>query len=110
VQRMVLHIITEEEWLKVKDREEYTPASLNEEGFIHCAGEDQAVWVANTFYKGHTDLLLLIIDAVKVKAEILYEDTENTGMLFPHIYGPLNLDAVVKVKSFKPDENGVFQL
>lgn len=106
---MILHIISEENWQKVKTGEVYTPSSLDEEGFIHCATEEQAVWVANTFFKGHSDLLLLFIDTEKLKSKIVYEDTENTGMLFPHIYGPLNLDSVNKMISYKPDKNGDFQ-
>jgi uncharacterized protein (DUF952 family) len=106
---LILHIITEDEWEKIKNGEVYTPESISEEGFIHCAKEEQAVWVANTFYRGSKDLLLLLIDPGKVNAKIVYEDTANTGMLFPHIYGSLNLDAVVKVIDFKPDINGDFK-
>lgn len=106
---MILHLISEEDWEKIKTGEVYTPSSLDEEGFIHCATEEQAVWVANTFFKGHSDLLLLFIDTDKLHSKIVYEDTENTGMLFPHVYGPLNLDAINKVMSFMPDKNEDFK-
>jgi len=56
------------------------------------------------------NLLLLCIDAEKVKAKIVYEDTANTGMLFPHIYGPLNLDSVFRVMALKPSMDGTFDL
>jgi len=107
---VILHIISEEDWEKAQTEGVHTPSSLDDEGFIHCSTIEQVNWVANSFFKGHTDLLLIYIDAEKVTAKIVYEDTANTGMLFPHIYGPLNLDAVYKVMTFRPSIDGSFDL
>ncbi|MEH7884297.1 DUF952 domain-containing protein [Bacillus sp. JJ1609] len=107
---MILHIISEEDWKKAQREGLHTPSSLDDEGFIHCSTKEQLIWVANSFFKGHTDLLLLCIDAKKVRARIVYEDTSDTGMLFPHIYGTLNLDAIFKVMTFKPSMDGSFVL
>ncbi|MFD4705948.1 DUF952 domain-containing protein [Gottfriedia sp. NPDC058432] len=53
---------------------------------------------------------ILCIDEEKTKSKIVYEDTENFGKLFPHLYGPLNLDAVFKVVELYSDETGQFIL
>lgn len=74
--------------------------SLDEEGFIHCSYRDQVQGVADRFYRGRTDVLLLTIDVSKVEAEI---KTEN---LFPHIYGPLPVKAVVRVEPVAYGDDG----
>lgn len=63
--------------------------------------------MANTFYAGRKDLLLLVIDPAKVASEIREEAVDGPER-FPHIYGPLNLDAVTEVRSFLPGEDGLF--
>ncbi len=65
--------------------------SLDEEGFIHCSFRDQVQGVADRFYRGLTDIVLLTIDTERLQAEVR---TENG---YPHIYGPLPVDAVVAV-------------
>ncbi|WP_088013744.1 DUF952 domain-containing protein [Gottfriedia acidiceleris] len=107
---MILHIIENKDWQNTINSEEYSPPSLNNEGFIHCATLEQTVEIANLFFKGATDLKILCINEEKTKSKIVYEDTENFGQLFPHIYGPLNLDAIFKVVDFNSDENGQFIL
>jgi len=74
--------------------------SLDDEGFIHCSSQDQVQGVADRFYRGRTDVLLLTIDTSKVRAEIR---TEN---LFPHIYGPLPVEAVVRVEPVPCRDDG----
>jgi len=63
--------------------------------------------VANAYYAGQPDLVLLHIDTKRLAAELRWEAAE--GEEFPHIYGPLNLDAVDSVEAFIPDKAGQFQ-
>ena len=63
--------------------------------------------MANLYYTGATDLVLLVIDASRLKASLRWDSSE--GQLFPHIYGPLNLEAVKGYKDFTPDPDGVFR-
>ncbi|WP_129688179.1 DUF952 domain-containing protein [Gottfriedia acidiceleris] len=107
---MILHIIGNKDWQNANNSGEYSPDSLNNEGFIHCSTLKQTVEIANLFFKGATDLKILCINEEITKSKIVYEDTENFGQLFPHIYGPLNLDAVFKVVDLNSDENGQFIL
>lgn len=107
---MIMHIMQVSQMKRVLMEGEYTPASLEKEGFIHCSTPEQVVDVANALYKGRNDLLLLQIDEKLVKPEIVYEDLYETGKLYPHIYGPLNMDAVIRIDEFVPRPDGTFEL
>lgn len=109
-EKVILHIIKEEEWNRVKHSNFYHPDSLKKEGFIHCATKEQLMRAVEFVYKEPIKQKVLYIDAEKVKPEIVYEDVHNTGEVFPHIYGALNLDAVNKVVDFSPNEAGAFEL
>lgn len=107
---LILHIIDKQEWSKAKTKGVYIPSSLESDGFIHCSTSEQTVDVANYLFKGQSGLVLLCIDSSRVGAEIIYEDLYETGKLFPHIYGPLNIDAVTKIINFPPNSDGIFDL
>ncbi|RMH01777.1 MAG: DUF952 domain-containing protein [Chloroflexi bacterium] len=107
---MIYHIIQKVAWETAVAAGSYQPASLHNEGFIHCSTRDQILFPANELYRGQTDLMLLCIDTNRVTAPVVYEDCYETGMEFPHIYGPLNLDAVVQVVDFPPNDDGTFTL
>ena len=107
---MILHIIRNQEWQLAKQSGSYKNKSLEEEGFIHCSNENQVCKVADTLYKDEEDVLLLYIDETKLMSKVVYEDLYQLGEKYPHVYGPINLDAVVKVEPFLKDENGEFFL
>ena len=113
----ILHLASNNAWLAAVKDGIYHADSLSTEGFIHCSKASQIVGVANTFYHGQQGLVLLVIDPSKLEAELKWEppaEPEPThareGELFPHLYGPLNLDAVVNVITFEPDADGIFTL
>ena len=105
---MILHIITHAEWEKAEAL--YTASSLDSEGFIHCSTPEQVLLPANEMFRGQTGLVLLCIDPARVTADILYEDCYQSGQKFPHIYGPINKEAVIKVIDFPPNADGTFSL
>lgn len=107
---MIYHITSHEAWAAAEDAGQYTADSLESEGFIHCSTIDQVVDVANSFYKGQPGLVLLAIDETELTADVVYEDSHQNGVLFPHIYGPLNIEAVLNVIEFPCDQKGIFQL
>ena len=76
----------------------YEADSLALEGFIHTSKAEQVQGVLNRYYKNQTDLLLLHIDETKLTALLKYELAPSVNEEFPHIYGSLNLDAVVKTE------------
>lgn len=106
---MVLHICRREDWARALARGIYETDTLAEDGFIHLSYPRQIVDVANFLYHHREDLLLLCIDPDKLQAE-LKEESLGTRESFPHLYGPLNLEAVVRVLEFPPNERGIFTL
>lgn len=115
---MILHITSKQDWADAQAKGEYTAPSIATEGFIHFSTEKQALHVANAFYRGRTDLVLLVVDEGKLKPELKWEppagppaDNISEADKFPHLYGPLNLDAVASVLDFQPDSTtGTFTL
>jgi len=88
----------------------YVPAEFDRDGFIHCtAGDEQLVIVANRYYRDDDRAwLVAVIDAAAVTAEIRYEPGQD-GVLYPHVYGPLNRSAIVSVLRLPRRADGSFQ-
>ena len=107
---IILHIAQGAAWQQAQTHGAYRGDTLETDGFIHCSLPEQVIPVANAMFKGQTDLVLLCIDEDKVTADIRYEDCYASGQAFPHIYGPLNQDAVVDVVAFPPGADGTFIL
>lgn len=107
---LILHITTYKAWVGAMEAGRYETDSLHREGFIHCSTRSQVIGVANSTFHGEHGLVLLCIDADAVEAEIRYEDCYETGQKFPHIYGPLDTEAVTQVLPLIPDTDGKFTL
>jgi len=117
LENIIIHLASNDAWLAAAKQGAYHADSLSTTGFIHCSKPSQVVYVANTFYHGQQGLVLLVIDSSKLEAELKWEppaEPEPTharaGDLFPHLYGPLNLDAVTDVIPFEPAADGTFSL
>jgi len=113
----ILHLASNDAWLAAVESGTYHADSLSTEGFIHCSKPSQIVSVANSFYRGQHGLVLLVIEPSKLEAELKWEppaEPEPThaheGDMFPHIYGPLNIDAVTEIIPFEPAVDGTFSL
>ena len=110
------HIVDGDEWRQAQAAGSYSPPSLAAEGFIHCSYPAQVLMPANLLFRGQHNLVLLRIDPARVRAEIRQEPVEvlRAGIpaveAFPHIYGPLNADAVVAVIPFPAGPDGGFTL
>jgi len=109
----IYHIATRSDWARAQRDGEYATStigrSLADEGFIHASQATQVADVANSFYRGVPDeLVLLVIDPDLVRAPIRYEHVPGVEDPFPHIYGPLNPSAVVEATSFAPSPDGTF--
>jgi uncharacterized protein (DUF952 family) len=104
----IVHICLRKEWAESLKLGEYSAGSLALEGFIHCSRPEQVLRVANHYFPGTVDLVLLWIEVNKLKVELRWEPSD--GEVFPHLYGPLNLEAVVAVVGFPPDPDGTFRV
>jgi uncharacterized protein (DUF952 family) len=108
---MIYHIVSKTDWETVRKSEFYQGDTLETEGFIHCSDAGQVVDVANFRFRGRTDLLLLEIDPAKLTQPLKYEDGgDGDGRLFPHVYGPIEVAAVLRVLAFPPSKDGNFSL
>lgn len=115
----ILHITPRPDWEAAQQAGNYRSQSLLTQGFIHCSTAEQVIPVANFVFRGQPDLLLLVIDTDKVQPEVKFEPPidPHTGKveadksdLYPHVYGSLNLDAVINVVAFPPNPDGTFTL
>lgn len=90
----IFHLAEPSDW--AGSASEYRTASLDEEGFIHCATAAQLDGVAHRFFPDHNDLVLLTIDPDSLDdAVLVYEDSHGDGEEFPHVYGALPHGAVI---------------
>lgn len=95
---MIYHVANKTDWQKATEQGYYEAASLATEGFIHASKAAQVAGVIERYYKGQGNLLLLHIDEHKLTSPFIYELSASVNEEFPHIYGRLNIDAVVKVE------------
>ncbi|HEU4328018.1 MAG TPA: DUF952 domain-containing protein [Roseiflexaceae bacterium] len=107
---MILHIIPHADWRRAQAEGLYRAGSLESEGFIHCSTPAQVLAAAGAHFRNVGGLALLVIDPTRVAAPIVYEDSYGSGQEYPHIYGPLNLDAVEHVLDFPVRPDGGFDL
>ncbi|RYD72454.1 MAG: DUF952 domain-containing protein [Sphingobacteriales bacterium] len=96
---MIYHVTTNAAWQQAKEKGRYEHLSLEKEGFIHNCSRTQLAGVLERYYKNGTDLLLLHIDESLLEAELKYELAPSVNEEFPHIFGPINLDAVVETEN-----------
>ena len=101
---VLLHIAPAVDWERARESGVYAAPSLADEGFIHLSRPEQVQIPANAFYSETAGLLLLWIDPARLRAEL----REEHG--FPHLYGPLDVDAVVAETPLAPWRAGEFEL
>ena len=115
---MIYHITSRSAWSEARQSGEYRTESLESEGFIHCSTGSQVLPVVEKFYMGQRGLLLLMVDPALLASDLKWEPPSGgaplpgvpEGDLFPHIYGPLNLDAVVKAVDLESNPDGKYDL
>lgn len=103
----IYHITTQAAWQAAGSNGSLQADSLTKVGYIHCSRREQLLRVANTYFRGVSSLVLLEIDPKLVQPELRWDPVDNS--FFPHIYGPLNIDAIRGVKPLLPDQDGFFR-
>lgn len=112
VVKTIIAITSKSIWRDSNTNNEYTRSTihstLEEVGFIHCTDPSQTMEVIPRF-QDVKDVILLLIDADKVNSPVIFEKAKShRAGLFPHIYGPLNIDAVYSVIEVPRDREGNF--
>lgn len=111
---MIYHVVPKDEWDARPDLP-YAPASLGEDGFVHCSPDEATTLaVVNAFYRGaRRPLLALALDEERLGARCEWEAAAPApppgvaaDVSFPHVFGPLDRDAVVHVLEVRWDEEG----
>lgn len=105
----IYHIASHEAWQQAQAAGAYRADTLSSEGFIHLSTGAQVLGTANRFYRAQSGLVLIAVDTDRLVAELRYEESEP-GQFFPHLYGLLNLDAVLAAYPFPPRPDGSFAL
>ena len=105
--RLILHITTVPQWAAAEVAGEYRAPSLDTEGFIHCSTPAQVTHVGDWFYREVEDLVLLCIEPSALTSELLWESSADAfAGEFPHVYGPIALDAVRAVLPWSRGDGG----
>jgi uncharacterized protein (DUF952 family) len=101
----IYHLAVRAEWDEAQADGRYRRstlgASLEDIGFIHCSHAHQVPTIADLVYRGRDDVVLLEIDPTRLDAEVRVEPAH--GDEYPHIYGPLPTDAVVRTYDLEVD-------
>ena len=92
----IYHIVLPDVWAAF-DGDLYEHPSLSAEGFIHCSFEEQLDGVIERYYSNAERLTVLEIDSERLTSKLVNEPSTG-GEIYPHIYGPINRDAIVGVK------------
>lgn len=103
------HIVSPEWWDKFTDSNFYESETLQQEGFIHFSKPEQVEATLNRFFVGIPKLILLHIEEELLEAELRYESAGDHGV-FPHLYGALNKNAVIKVEIIESSSDGKWYL
>jgi uncharacterized protein (DUF952 family) len=112
VVRVIYHIAFAEDWARAVRVGEYTISTrgrtLEQQGFIHASDAHQVAGVANFIYEADDGLIVLVIDTDRLQSPVRYENAPGSDEQFPHVYGPINADAVVATSPLGRGSGGQF--
>lgn len=98
---MIYYVLTEDEWEFAKEEDEYWPSDFDERGYIPCANLGQMEHLIKELKLDDDPLVLLTIDSQKLDSVVIYEDVHESGMMKPHVYGYINIDAITGVDNYQ---------
>jgi uncharacterized protein (DUF952 family) len=96
----IFHITSAAEAQRAAAAGTYVPEAFHADGFVHCSYRRQLLEVANRHFAGRTGLVLLEIDRRKLACKVVDENLDGGTELYPHVYGPLPMAAVVGIYEF----------
>lgn len=103
---MILHIADGADWRAAQPDGRYLPAGYRQDGYVHCSDPGQLVGVANARFRGVPGLVLLCIDEGRLAAPLRRERAADAPEDFPHVYGPIEVAAVLAVLPFAAGPRG----
>jgi uncharacterized protein (DUF952 family) len=108
---VLVHLCGAQEWSRARGSGGIRPAAAGGFEYIHLSTPEQVHLPANRLYRGRDDLVLLHVDPALLDAPVRWEPgvaTDPESMLFPHLYGPLPVRAVINVTAYPPGPDGTF--
>jgi uncharacterized protein (DUF952 family) len=117
----ILHLVSAAHFNTLPNSQPYQPETFAADGFIHCTREPEVLLdIANRFFKNEPgEFLILVIDVARLTAKVKWEPPVHPGggeagpdevaRLFPHIYGPLNREAIVGIQVAARLTDGTFK-
>jgi uncharacterized protein (DUF952 family) len=101
------HLVPRAEWEAADPAAAYVPAAFEHDGFVHCTdGAEEVALTANRFFSEETDdVLVLVLERSRLSAPVRYEDVRE---IYPHVYGPIERDAIVDVYVMPREASGAF--
>ena len=93
----IYHVVIPEEWEAAANKGFFEADSLSSEGFIHCSYADQLEGVLERYFADAVEVFILHLDANRLTSPLVSEPSTNDEP-YPHIYGPINRDAIVTVE------------
>jgi uncharacterized protein (DUF952 family) len=107
---ILFHLTTRDDWKADQAEGNYEPESLETEGFIPCSSGHQIEETANRLFAGKQKILLLVIDVSSLHPQVKYEEDSESGDKFPHIYGPINTNAIIDKIDIHAEDDGKFKI
>lgn len=107
--RVLVHLCGARDWSRARRRGGIRLQAPAE--FIHLSTPEQVHLPANRLFRGRDDLVLLHVDPRLLGSPVRWEPgvaTDPESMLFPHLYGPLPVRAVIGVAAYPPSPDGTF--
>jgi len=111
---VLTHLCGADEWSRAREEGAIRPEPSGADvgpGFIHLSTPQQVHLPANRLYRGRSDLVMLHINPGLLDSPVRWEPgvaTDPTSMVFPHLYGPLPVSAVIRVTAYRPGPDGTF--
>jgi uncharacterized protein (DUF952 family) len=95
---LIYHIVLPDPWKSLEPKADYIAESLGTEGFIHCSYAHQLDAVFKRYYADAKKVIILEVDTERLSSRLIEEPSTNNE-IYPHIYGPINRDAIVGVET-----------
>ncbi len=106
MEKAVYKIVASEIWQAAAETGVFEGAGIDlADGFIHLSTAEQAVRTAELYFAGQEGLTLVAVDTAKLGEALVFEPSRDNA-LFPHLYGPLPLSAVIWAKPLPIGEGG----
>lgn len=105
---MILHVLRKSTWETFKGKSQYEHPSLAQEGFIHFSTPLNFHLVAPNFKDVEDEMVILCVDESMLTHPVKYETAPNSTEKYPHLFGYLNTDAIMKVLPYLKDECGIW--